>query len=403
MILRKTAFAGSGIGPGIIEEYFAWFTMSFPARVADWLETHWVAPAYVGWVLLGLTVFFFAAATNTLAGWLYVMSGVLAALLAVSALLPPANLKGLKLQRRSLRPVSAGETLLVELVIENTGRRPKSMVQLQDHPPAGLSKSGQESPTKAIATLAPGAFERWAYELPASKRGVYTWERVDLRTAAPLGLFWSRRHRSARAIATVYPQILPLRSCPLLDALGQDASRYWQQELNPRPANEGITRALRPYRWGDPIRLIHWRSSARQGDLRVRELEQVTTGHHITIALNTADTWDEESFEQGAIAAASLFMYAVHQQYSVALWTPSSGIQQDQLAVLSTLAAVQPGDTPTATKPSGAVVWLTMGRIPENLAPGSRVIGWRRSSSDTPNTRWIDLKSPLQGQLQALR
>lgn len=389
------------------------FAMSLPAKIVYWLETHWIAPAYVGWVLLGLAIFFFAAATNTLAGWLYVMSGTLMALLAIAALLPPRNLSGLELRRRPLRPVSVGELLLVEVTTQNNSRRPKTLLQLQDNPPAVFQEKSPrlatvtgatKAPTKAISLLEPGAVDRWQYELSAVKRGIYRWDTVDVRTAAPLGLFWCRRHHLAKATATIYPQILPLRSCPMLDALGQESNRFWHQELSPRPANEGITRALRPYRWGDSIRLIHWRSSARYGDLRVRELEQITTGHHVTIALNTADTWTEVAFEQAVVAAASLFMYAVQQAYSVALWTPSGGLQSEQLAVLSTLAAIQPGVEPQLAVPAGPAIWLTMGRIPETLPSGSHVIGWQaRPTASRLAIHWMDAEESLQIQLQALR
>jgi uncharacterized protein (DUF58 family) len=54
-----------------------------------------------------------------------------------------------------------------------------------------------------------------------------------------------------------------------------------------KQATEGITRSLRPYRWGDPTRLIHWRTSARYGELRVRELEKVTTDQEVLIGLDT--------------------------------------------------------------------------------------------------------------------
>jgi hypothetical protein len=61
------------------------------------------------------------------------------------------------------------------------------------------------------------------------------------------------------------------------DWAAMTAPEQYHQEFTYKNATEGITRALRPYRWGDPIRLVHWRTSARFGDLRIRELE-VTLG-----------------------------------------------------------------------------------------------------------------------------
>jgi len=77
-------------------------------RLTDWLETHWLTPAYSGWLMAGLALFFFGAATNTLAGWLYVISGVMFALLVVAVVLPERSLRRLQLTRRPIEPVSAG-------------------------------------------------------------------------------------------------------------------------------------------------------------------------------------------------------------------------------------------------------------------------------------------------------
>ncbi|MBD1941203.1 DUF58 domain-containing protein, partial [Coleofasciculus sp. FACHB-712] len=58
--------------------------MNIGNRIADWLETRWVTPAYAGWILGIIAVCFFGAATNTMAGWLYVISGLSFALLGIA-------------------------------------------------------------------------------------------------------------------------------------------------------------------------------------------------------------------------------------------------------------------------------------------------------------------------------
>ncbi|HEY9837968.1 MAG TPA: hypothetical protein V6D27_13850, partial [Vampirovibrionales bacterium] len=103
-----------------------------PHRIANWLETHWVTPAYAGWLLLILAIFFFAAATNTMAGWLYVISGVSFALLGTAAWLPVRSLQDLQVQRTPIEPVSAGEDLTLDLAIANETAKPKILVQVED-------------------------------------------------------------------------------------------------------------------------------------------------------------------------------------------------------------------------------------------------------------------------------
>jgi uncharacterized protein (DUF58 family) len=385
-----------------------------PSKIADWLETHWVAPAYVGWVLMGLAVFFFAAATNTLAGWLYVMSGVLLGLLAIAALLPPRNLSGLEIERQPIRPVSAGEALRIELTLTNGTRQAKALLQALDELPAALAQPQQ----LAIAAIAPGRSHRWSYDIPTQRRGLYRWQAVALRTAAPLGLFWCRRTQAVPAAATVYPQILPLSQCALVDTLGQDSGQQWHTDHAVQLATEGITRSLRPYRWGDPTRLIHWRTSARYGEMRVRELEKITAGQRVIIALDTASPWESEAFEQAVVAAASLYIYALRRGFSTALWVPQEGLVREKLAVLTVLAAIAPRQQPPISTPAGSAanrasfpksptVWLTgQAQSLSHLPPGSRQICWAPASGQqaaTDSTLWIYPDTPLQMQIQGIR
>ncbi|HEY9876983.1 MAG TPA: DUF58 domain-containing protein [Leptolyngbyaceae cyanobacterium] len=378
--------------------------VSLPSRINDWFETHWIVPAYVGWVLLGLAAFFFAAATNTLAGWLYVMSGVLLGLLMIAAILPPRNLAGIEVERQPIRPVSAGEPLLIELTLTNTTRRAKALLQARDEIPQPLGQMQQT----AIAAIAPSRAYRWLYEIPTERRGIYRWQTVTLRSAAPLGLFWCRRPQAVNASATVYPQILPLSQCPLLDALGEKSGQQSYQNNTVQVSTEGITRSLRPYRWGDSTRLIHWRTSARYGELRVRELEKITAGQQVIIALNTADTWNSEAFEQAVVAAASLYLYALRRGFSAALWTSEEKLVRDKVAVLSLLAGVtpNPGGYRNLDLPTSPIIWLTPYPWEKGqLSRGSRQVCWGSSTSGYLNgadaITWINPEEALQIQLQA--
>ncbi|MHC5828061.1 MAG: DUF58 domain-containing protein, partial [Nostoc sp.] len=43
--------------------------------ITNWLETRACAPTYGGWVLAATAICFFGAGINTMAGWLYAISG----------------------------------------------------------------------------------------------------------------------------------------------------------------------------------------------------------------------------------------------------------------------------------------------------------------------------------------
>lgn len=344
-------------------------------RIAEWFETRWVTPAYSGWLAGGLSIFFFAAATNTMAGWLYVISGVMFALLTIAAVLPERSLRHIDVTRRPIEPVSAGDPLVVELLIENRTHRPKTLLQVQDMLPYVLG----QPVSRSIEVIAAQDRYHWVYEHPTTQRGVYRWQTLQLRTAAPLGLFWCRRNQIVKAIAVVYPMVLPLTQCPLIDEMGRDVNAKIQSAQRAQGATEGVTRTLRPYRWGDPIRLIHWRTSARYGELRVRELETFTGGQEVVICLDTAIAWESELFEQAVIAAASIYFYAVQQQVQVSLWTARTGIIKGRQTVLEALAATQPEEEAKGDRlPDTPLLWLThqSDRLTD-LPNGSRWLLWR--------------------------
>lgn len=339
-----------------------------------WLETRWGVPAYAGGVLLGLTIAFFVAAVNTMSGWLYAISGVMLAILFVSIWSSPRNLKGVQIHRRPIRPISVGESLAVEVVLENVTARSRVLLQVRDDVPPQFG----EVPETAIAALPAGKQHLWTYTCKPTHRGIYHWPTLSLRTAAPLGLFWCQRPQPAPTHATVYPEILPLKRCPLIDQLGFSTGLRWQTTQQAQNANEGLTRALRPYRWGDPTRLIHWRSSARYGELRVRELEQLTADNQVVIGLDTRDRWSEAAFESAVVAAASLYIYSLQRQLSVALWLPHTGILQNKHTILSALAAVVPGGSGKRDRlPNQPLIWLgPAGSLPSTLPLGSQWVQW---------------------------
>lgn len=380
--------------------------------VTTCLETRWVNPAYGGWVLGGLCLFFFAAASNTLAGWLYVMSGLGLSLLAVAAFLARRGLRHLRVSRDVSSPVSVGETLLLTLKVHNGDRPGKSLLQLCDRLPESLG----ESQTHALRFIGPNSYQTCHYALKPQRRGLYRWDSVDLRTAAPLGLCWYRKSFAVKAKAVVYPPMRPLSHCPLIDSWGADLSPQSERLIRARMASEGLTRSLRPYRWGDPMRMVHWRTSARSGELRVRELENPQASQALILAIDSGKPWPELppgapavdpdwGFEQAVTVLASLYRYASRRWDRVQIWTASHGLIHGEQKILEALAAVEISPNSSIEKPRTACLWLTPD-APQlaGLPPGSRWLLWQHEEpgggvQGQPG-RCIDPTQPWVEQLQ---
>ncbi|MGB7441552.1 MAG: DUF58 domain-containing protein [Coleofasciculaceae cyanobacterium] len=363
-------------------------------RLTNWLETHWVTPAYAGWLLGFIAICFFGAATNTMAGWLYVISGIIFALLGLAAFLPARSLKQIKVHRQPISAVSVGDELTIEIEIENQTNKPKALLQVRDILQAELGKPIQT----AVEIIEPQSTYHWVYYHPTHKRGIFRWQEVQLRTGTPLGLFWCSRSWEAIAKAIVYPTVLPLNSCPLVDELGQEDSLEISSNRRSRSATEDLTKALRPYRVGDPTRLIHWRTSARYDQLMVRELEVFTGSQEIIICLDSSTSWHSEDFEAAVVAASSLYFYAHKRQLPVKIWTPKTGLVYGSQKVLEVLAAIHANEEArTGSPPYLPLIWLTQNGISLNsLPPGSRWLLW---SSDLGNHYSAALQRDCPGSL----
>ncbi|MBE9119669.1 DUF58 domain-containing protein [Tychonema sp. LEGE 07199] len=381
--------------------------MNISQKIVGWLENRAVTPAYAGWLLSGMTVFFFGSATNTMAGWLYALSGGSLALLVVAAVLPVKSLRSLEVRRRPIEPVSAGDRITIELEITNRDRQPKTLLQVVDILPFVLGKEV----IRPIEVIEPNSTYRDTYYIEVPQRGIYRWQEVHLRTAAPLGLFWCRRSRPAKAVAVVYPQVLPLSACPLIDRIGQEDSPQLYNRSRSQTATEGLTRNLRPYRHGDPTRLIHWRTSARYGELRVRELEVAAGGQDIIIALDSGALWEAKEFERAVTVAASLYFYASKRLLNVKLWTAGTGLVSGNRVVLETLAAVNSGEEAIENRSKQSIIWLTQNATSlSTLSQGSRWVLWPSATAETGEKTLVkhdlpglEIRSdrPLELQLQA--
>ncbi len=367
--------------------------MKSSSSVTQWLETHWATPAFSGWLIGGIAVCFFGAATNTMAGWLYVLSGTIIALLGLGAILPMRSQRHLKARRLPIAPVSAGEDLTIKVIIENAQKAPKTLLEVWDLVPRVLEK-----PIKtAIEVIPPRGEYQWTYYLPTQKRGVYHWQEIQITTGTPLGLFWCSRCQEVPTKAIVYPQILSLTQCPLVDSIGHQDSDKMHSDRRYQASHEGVTKTLRPYRHGDPMRLIHWRTSARFDEFKVRELEVITGGEDILICLDSASPWHEENFELAVIAAASLYFYAMRCQLNVKLWTARTGVIHGNRQVLETLAAIEFQEQESNLLfPTLPAIWLTQNPATlKSLSLGSRWVFF--STKET-----IDQTLPLNPQVPGL-
>ncbi|GGK70443.1 DUF58 domain-containing protein [Mangrovihabitans endophyticus] len=246
---------------------------------------------------------------------------------------------------RSLEPGRApvGSTARVVLRLQNLSRLPTGTLMLEDRLPYALGSR----PRVVLERLAPHQASSVGYTVRADVRGRYPVGPLVIRLTDPFGLCELNRSFPSVDRLTVIPQVVEL---PMVRLTGEFAGAGDSRARSVAVHGEDDA-ATREYRRGDDLRRVHWRSTARTGDLMVRREEQPWESR-ATVVLDTRQYAHQgegpaASFEWAVSAAASVAMHLRRAGYKLRLVTGTgvdidgSEIAGDGL-ILDTLADVKP-------------------------------------------------------------
>jgi len=205
-------------------------------------------------------------------GWLksinlvLILAYMMATLLCLNGLLARLQVRRVEVAHSPAPPVHAGEEATVRVKVTNTGRRPAT-VSIAD-------RVGETESNWLIYRLVAGASAPCAARLVFPTRGRFP-SGIRVSSGFPLGLVQYERVVTSGADFVVLPALgvaeaNGMRQWILRQAGGEGRVRRVLRRLT---TDQADVRGLRPYRPGDPIREIHWRSSARRGELMVREYD----------------------------------------------------------------------------------------------------------------------------------
>ncbi|MFA5883867.1 MAG: DUF58 domain-containing protein [Acidimicrobiia bacterium] len=133
-----------------------------------------------------------------------------------------------------------------------------------------------------LAPLRPGTRAGPAYRVPTDRRGPLTLGPTTTVRTDPLGLARRRRAVAPAETVLVRPRVLPI-AAPGLGAGRRLAADDTDAPRAPSADAGGEFLAVRPYEVGDDPRRVHWRSSARTGELMVRQFVAPRRGHTVVV------------------------------------------------------------------------------------------------------------------------
>jgi uncharacterized protein (DUF58 family) len=175
----------------------------------------------------------------------------------------------LRLARRvSPHPVTEGETatVTVDLTTARAGRTAPRVDRLEIAERAARELSGG-GPLRARVSRARHVL-RLTYPVHPTVRGRWGVGPVQLHRTDPFGLARWSGPLGEPALVAVRPRTTPLAVTS--SAMASDADRVVMGSRSPSPDDT----ALRDYRTGDDLRRVHWPTSARRGELVVRQDER---------------------------------------------------------------------------------------------------------------------------------
>jgi uncharacterized protein (DUF58 family) len=203
--------------------------------------------------------------------------------------------------------VARGDPAAMTLTVRNTSRiRSAGMV--------ATDRCGGADVPVPLLRLRPGKDTVVRYPVPTRRRGVVPVGPLRVTRGDPLALMSLSRSYGDTTLVWVHPRIHPLRAVPAGMARSLDG------RIDKVPHGTITFDTLREYVVGDELRRVHWRSSAKVGELMVRE--QLDTSEPTIVVLlddRAAGHPDPESFEVACEAAASIVAAAVREDVPVSL------------------------------------------------------------------------------------
>ena len=279
--------------------------------------------------------------------------------------------------------VPVGGRAEVSLHVRSTGRLPTGGLLVSDGVPYSLGGK----PRFLIEHLPRHTGTRLRYAVQPMLRGIQQLGPLKATITDPFGLAEFERELAHTSRLIVVPRVVPLHGVPGGSGLGSGDDGSVRLA-----AGQGEDDAIvRPYRQGDDLRKVHWRSTAKRDEMMVRVEERPWRGgttvllDHRGTAHRGAGTTSSLEWAVSFVASICLHLHRYGQRIRLVTETgrlivsdTGDGSHNDN-AVLDALAALQPTpqreiDARTDPGHGQELIAILGATSPESL---SQVIGQR--------------------------
>lgn len=237
--------------------------------------------------------------------------------------------------------VGAGQRAEVRIRLENISRLPTGLLLAEDAVPYSLGTR----PRFVLDRIEQGGSRVLSYPLASDSRGRYAIGPFRVRVADVFGLVEVGRSFAPSSTLVITPAITALPpAAPPGSWLGEGEARAATAAA--AGEDDAVPRA---YRDGDELRRVHWRSTARHGELMVRREEQHWRNRAVLLldsrSTGHAGRGPGSSFEAAVSAAASIGVHLARERMECQLVTdsgPAATPGRFEDVLLDTLAVIQP-------------------------------------------------------------
>lgn len=246
--------------------------------------------------------------------------------------------------------VQVGDALEERFTLTNNSQLPATWVELEDH----SSLPGYDA---SLATGVDGAGRtRWRKKGTCNRRGLYQLGDTTLLSGDPFGIYSVTVNDPARATLMVMPPVVPLPALEITPGGYSGEGR----PIPDAPERSLDASSVREYAPGDSLRMVHWKTTARQAKPYVRLFDGTPASDWWILldlqAAAQAGSGADSTEEQAIILAASLADRGLRAHRGVGLvvngksleWLPPRTGSGQRWEILRRLALAAPGETSLA-------------------------------------------------------